>query len=37
MGETVVDQKAELSHTLNVLRRLDTTMTWCQISQIFRA
>jgi len=27
MGETVVDQKAELSHASNVLRRLDTTMT----------
>jgi len=27
MGETVVDQNAELSHALNVSRRLETTMT----------
>jgi len=33
MGETVVDQKADLSHALNVLRRRDATRTWCQISQ----
>jgi hypothetical protein len=27
MGETVVDQKADLSHALNVLRRLDAIIT----------
>jgi hypothetical protein len=27
MGETVVDQNAELSHAFNVSRRLETTMT----------
>jgi hypothetical protein len=32
VGETVGDQNAELSHDLNVSRRLDTTMTRCQIS-----